>query len=75
MLVAVTGLALFGALTLELFFYASFFGFLLIMGTTAPVYRTARWRRGLRWFVAVGVVVFAYLIVTRLLSVIPAGGI
>lgn len=72
-LVALVALAALGSLTLELFFYAVFLGFLLVTATTAPVYRTARWRRGIRWFVLVGALVFVYLIATRLLSVIPGG--
>lgn len=75
MLVALVSLALLGALTVELFFYAAFVGFLLVTATTAPASRTARWRRSLRWFVLLGTVVFVYLIGSRLLAGLPAGAI
>jgi membrane protein implicated in regulation of membrane protease activity len=61
------------ALTLELFFVVSLIGFLVVIELTAPFNVTPAWRRRLRWVVALGLVVFAYIVVRRILEILPPG--
>ncbi|AQL42267.1 hypothetical protein BV210_05860 [Halorientalis sp. IM1011] len=72
----VTGLCLLvilGALTLELFFVVSLIGFLVVVELTAPFNVTPRWRSRLKWIVAVGLLVFAAVVVRRILEILPPG--
>lgn len=73
MLVTVICLSLLGSLTLELFFVISLVGFLVAMELTAPFAVTPRWRRRLTWFVVLGLLVFAYVVVRRILAILPPG--
>ena len=73
MLAAVVALSLLGALDLELFFVVSLVGFLIVVDLTAPVNVTPRWRRRLRWIVLVGLVGFAYVVIERILEILPPG--
>ena len=66
-------LVLLDSLTLELFFVLSLIGFLIAMELTAPVGVTPRWRRRLRWLLVPALVVFAYLVVRRILAILPPG--
>lgn len=61
------------ALTLELFFVVSLIGLLVVIELTAPFNVTPTWRRRLRWVVAVGLLVFAYIVVRRILEILPPG--
>lgn len=66
-------LALLDAVTLELVFVVSLIGFLVVTELTAPFAITPRWRRRLRWVIAVGLVVFAIIVVRRILAILPPG--
>lgn len=73
MAAALLALALLDAVTYELFFVVSLIGFLVVTELTAPFQVTPAWRRRLRWIIAVGLVVFAYIVVKRILAILPPG--
>lgn len=73
MLGVVLVLALLEALTLELFFVCSLIGFLVVVELTAPFAVTPRWRARLKWLIALGLLVFAYVVVKRILAILPPG--
>lgn len=72
-LAAALALVLLDALTLELFFVVALIGFLVVTELTAPFHVTPRWRRRLRWLIALGLLVFAYVVVKRILAILPPG--
>ena len=72
-LAAALVLVLLDALTLELFFVVALIGFLVVTELTAPFRVTPRWRRRLRWLIAGGLLVFAYVVVKRILAILPPG--
>jgi len=69
----ILALSLLGALSLELFFVVSLIGFLVVVELTAPFAVTPRWRRRLRWLIAAGLLVFGYIVVRRILAILPPG--
>lgn len=73
MLGTIVALTLLGALTYELFFVVSLIGFLIVVELTAPFNVTPRWRRRLRWIILLGLVVFGYIVVRRILAILPPG--
>jgi hypothetical protein len=73
MLAAALVLVLLDSLNYELFFMISFIGFLVVVELTAPVRITPVWRRRIRWFLLLGLVGFAYLVVQRVLAILPPG--
>lgn len=73
MLTSVLALALLDALTLELFFVLSLIGFLVVTELTAPFAVTPRWRKRLKWIIALGLVVFSAIVVRRILEILPPG--
>ena len=73
LLASLFALTLLGALSLELFFVVSLVGFLVVVQLTAPFNVTPRWRRRLKWFIAVGLLVFGYIVVKRILEILPRG--
>jgi hypothetical protein len=73
MVATVLGLALLGALSYELFFLLSFLGFLVVTGLTAPFNVTRAWRGRLKWLILAGLVVFGYIVVRRILAILPPG--
>ena len=73
MLAAALVLVLFDSLTYELFFVVSFVGFLVVVELTAPFRVTPEWRRRLKWVVLLGLVTFAYIVVRRVLGILPPG--
>ncbi|ODR82131.1 hypothetical protein BG842_20910 [Haladaptatus sp. W1] len=73
MLASILALAALGSLTLELFFVLSLIGLLVIVELTAPFNVTPRWRRRLKWFIALGLVVFGIIVVRRILAILPPG--
>jgi len=73
MLAAVVGLVLLDSLTLELFFVVSFVGFLVVLELTSPINVMPQWRRRLYWLVGVGLIVFTYIVVRRILEILPPG--
>ncbi len=60
-----------GSFSLEMFFVLSLTGFLIVTEVTAPFSVTPAWRSRLRWFVAAGLLAFAYLVARRVLSLLP----
>ncbi|KAB1198232.1 MULTISPECIES: hypothetical protein [Haloferax] len=66
-------LVLLESLTLELFFVVSLIGFLVITELTAPFRVTPAWRRRLLWVIGIGLVGFGYIVIQRILSILPPG--
>jgi dolichyl-phosphate-mannose--protein O-mannosyl transferase len=73
MLGTVLALALLESLSYELFFVVSLIGFLVVTELTAPFNVTPRWRRRLTYLIAIGLVVFGYVVVRRILEILPPG--
>ena len=73
MLAALLALTLLGSLSLELFFVVSLIGFLVVIQLTAPFNVTPRWRARLKWLVLLGLLVFGYIVVKRVLEILPRG--
>ncbi len=73
MLASILALALLDALTVELFFVLSLIGFLVVTELTAPFAVTPRWRKRLRWIIALGLLVFGVIVVRRILAILPSG--
>lgn len=73
MLLAVFILTLLESVTLELVFVLSFIGFLVTVELTAPFTLTPHWRRRLKWITAVGLLVFAGIVIRRILAILPPG--
>ncbi|NEU58121.1 hypothetical protein [Halorussus sp. MSC15.2] len=73
MLAAVLVLAVVDGLSLRVFLVASLVGFLVMMEFTAPFDVTPAWRRRLKWFVLLGLLVFAYVLGRRILELMPEG--
>ena len=73
MLATIVGLAALDALSLELFFVVSLVGFLVVVELTAPFSVTPQWRSRLRWIVLAGLAVFGYIVVRRVLAILPEG--
>jgi len=69
----ILALSVLGALSLELFFVVSLIGFLVVVELTAPFAVTPIWRRRLRWIIALGLLVFGYIVVRRILAILPPG--
>jgi hypothetical protein len=73
MLATILLLALLGAFSLELFFVVSLIGFLVVTELTAPFAVRPRWRRRLKWFILLGLAGFAYIVIRRILAILPPG--
>lgn len=73
MVATVIALSLLGALSLELFFVLSLIGFLVVIELSAPFTVTPRWRRRLKWLVALGLLGFAFIVIKRILAILPPG--
>lgn len=71
MVAAVLVLALLGAISYELFFVVSLIGFLVVTELTAPFNITPEWRARLRWIIVAGLVGFAYVVIRRILEILP----
>ena len=66
-------LVVLNALTLELFFLISLIGLLIVVEFTAPFAVTPQWRARLRWIILLGLIGFGYVIVQRILALLPSG--
>lgn len=73
MLTALVALAALNALSLELYFVVSLIGFLVVVELTAPFGVSPRWRSRLKWLIFLGLVVFAAVVVRRVLELLPPG--
>lgn len=70
---AMIALALLGSLSFELYFVVTLIGFLVVTELTAPFNLTPQWRSRLKWFILVGLIIFAYIVVRRILAILPEG--
>lgn len=61
------------ALSYELFFVISLIGFLIVVELTAPLNVQPAWRRRLRWLIILGLIGFAYVVIKRILAILPPG--
>jgi len=66
-------LSLLGSLSSELFFVVSLIGFLIIVELTAPFSVTPAWRQRLKWLIGIGLSVFGYIVIRRILAILPSG--
>jgi len=66
-------LSLLGSLSPELFFVISLIGFLVVIELTAPFAVTPTWRRRLKWVIGIGLLVFSYIVIRRILEILPPG--
>lgn len=66
-------LVLLDAFSVELFFVVALIGFLVITELTAPFSITPAWRKRLRWLIVIGLIGFAYIVVKRILNILPPG--
>jgi hypothetical protein len=73
MLAAALALVLLDSLSYELFFVVSLIGFLVVVELTAPFEVTPRWRSRLKWLIGLGLLVFGYIVVRRILEILPPG--
>lgn len=73
MLATILALSLLGSLSLELFFVVSLIGFLIITELTAPFAVTPQWRSRLKWIVLLGLVGFGFIVIRRILEILPPG--
>jgi membrane protein implicated in regulation of membrane protease activity len=73
MLGAAVVLALLESLSLELFFVVSLIGLLIVIELTAAFSVTPTWRARLKWLVLLGLVGFTYVVVRRILEILPEG--
>lgn len=73
MCAAILALALLDALSLELFFVLSLIGFLVVTELTAPFNVTPRWRARLKWPILLGLAIFGYIVIRRILEILPPG--
>jgi hypothetical protein len=70
---AILVLVLLGSLSYELYFVLTLIGFLVVTELTAPFNITPRWRSRLKWFILAGLIVFAYVVIRRILAILPEG--
>ena len=73
MLGATVFLTLLESLEPELFFVLSLIGLLVVVELTAPFNVTPRWRRRLIPIIVVGLTGFGYIVVRRILEILPEG--
>lgn len=73
MLATIIVLALLNSLSLELFFVVSLIGFLVMVELTAPFNVTPRWRSRLKWIILLGLIGFGYIVIRRILEILPPG--
>jgi hypothetical protein len=75
MLLAILGLVALNALSFELVFVTSLLVFLVMLEVTAPINVQPRWRRRLRWLAVLGLAVFGYIVIQRILALVPPGAL
>ena len=61
------------ALSLDLFFVGSLVGLLVVIELTAAIAVTPDWRARLKWLIALGLLGFTYIVVRRILEILPPG--
>lgn len=73
MLATILGLVALGMLSIELFVIGSLLGLLVLVELSAPVNVRPSWRSRLRWVVLLGMILFGYFMIKRVLAVLPDG--
>jgi hypothetical protein len=73
MLCALLALALLNSVSYELFFVVSLIGLLVIIELTAPFRITPKWRKRLWIIILIGLVGFSYILIRRVLAILPPG--
>jgi len=73
MLTTLLVLAALDSLTLDLFFVVSLIGLLVVIELTAAVNVTPRWRSRLKWLILAGLCGFGYIVIRRILEILPSG--
>jgi hypothetical protein len=71
MLLSLIALTLLDSIELELFFVVSLIGFLVVTELMTPINIRPEWHRRLRWVIALGLVVFGYIVTRRILEILP----
>lgn len=71
MLATIIVLSLVGALSLDLFFMLSLVGLLIVTELTAPFNVTPEWRARLKWIIVAALAIFGYIVIRRLIEIIP----
>jgi hypothetical protein len=66
-------LVVLSAFSYELFFVVSLIGLLVVTSLTMPFRVTPTWHRRLRWVILVGLIGFGYVVVKRILEILPPG--
>lgn len=61
-----------GVFSLELLFVVAFVGFLVLSEMTGPSTLSIPWRARVRWVVLAGVLVFAGIVIRRILRIVPS---
>jgi hypothetical protein len=72
-LAAVLVLSLLEALSYELVFVTTLIGFLVITELTAPFAISPAWRHRLLYLIVCGLAVFGYIVIQRILAILPPG--
>jgi hypothetical protein len=70
LVVSLVVLSAFGSLNFDLVYVSSLVGFLVVTELTAPLNRIQQWRSGLGVVAAAGFLGFAYLVVSRVQSIL-----
>lgn len=73
MLASLLALTALNAVSVELFFVISLIGFLVMIELTAPFNVTLKWRRRLKWLIGLGLLIFGYIVIRRILAILPPG--
>lgn len=73
MLATIIVLTLLETLELELFFVVSLIGLLVVVELTAPFNVTPQWRRRLLPVILLGLAGFSYIVIRRILEILPEG--
>ena len=71
MLGTILVLALLGSFSYELFFVLSLIGLLIVTELTAPINVSPPWRKRLRWLIALGLLGFGFIVIRRILEILP----
>ncbi len=71
MVATVLVLAVLDSLSYGLFFLLSLLGLAIVTELTAPTNVSPEWRTRLRWLIVFGLVGFVYVVIRRLLEIVP----
>jgi hypothetical protein len=69
----ILALSLLGALSYELVFVVSLIGLLVVTELTAPFAVSPAWRTRVKWVIAAGLLGFGYIVIRRILTILPSG--